>query len=71
MKYRIELQAEAESPPHRRGKFDRRWTGDLQKNHGTDDEPEWWGVETYEGTLSSVMADAKLGVAVEEGEPAG
>jgi len=48
-KYRIELENEG----------DGYWSGTLQKNEGTQEWPEWWGVTSFQGDLESTLEKAR------------
>lgn len=35
------------------------WRATLEKNQGTEEFPEWWCVQSFEGELSFVLNGAK------------
>ena len=48
-KWRIELESLSSG----------EWLATLEKNHGSEDAPEWWCERSFEGPLAFVLNGAK------------
>jgi hypothetical protein len=47
---------------------DKGWSATVEKNHGTEEAPEWWCERSYEGELQFVLNGAKREVRRQEGK---